>query len=168
MSYFSSLINLIFSFFLINLTTVLLMWLILSKNHVLIPLIFPLIFLFSIWSIFALLFPFFCSDASSLIFYVQNAWNIKYNNEKSPCKIAFILLRITENPQLKVLVFIFFLIYVLSVPGNFTIIILTLVDSHLKTLMYFFLQIFAFLEMQVSLDYMCTVFCYRIWTSTSW
>ncbi|PNJ44975.1 LOW QUALITY PROTEIN: OR6C2 isoform 2 [Pongo abelii] len=52
-----------------------------------------------------------------------------------------------DDPQLQVLVFIFlFLTYILSVTGNLTIIILTLMDSHLKTPMYFFLQNFSFLE----------------------
>ncbi|XP_046506638.1 olfactory receptor 6C3-like [Equus quagga] len=36
--------------------------------------------------------------------------------------------------------------YILSVTGNLTVIILTLVDSRLQTLMYFFLQNFSFLE----------------------
>ncbi|XP_007518158.1 olfactory receptor 6C2-like [Erinaceus europaeus] len=60
---------------------------------------------------------------------------------------TFILLGLTDDPQLQILIFIFLLItYMLSVVGNLTIIILTLVDSHLKTAMYFFLQNFAFLE----------------------
>ncbi|XP_055971426.1 olfactory receptor 6C2-like [Sorex fumeus] len=60
---------------------------------------------------------------------------------------TFILLGLTEDPQLQVLVFIFlFLTYVLSITGNLTIIILTLTDSHLKTPMYFFLRNFSFLE----------------------
>ncbi|XP_006884075.1 PREDICTED: olfactory receptor 6C68-like [Elephantulus edwardii] len=60
---------------------------------------------------------------------------------------TFILLGLTEDPQLQVLIFIFLLTtYMLSVTGNLTIITLTLVDSHLKTPMYFFLQNFSFLE----------------------
>ncbi|XP_004469774.1 olfactory receptor 6C68-like [Dasypus novemcinctus] len=60
---------------------------------------------------------------------------------------TFILLGLTEDPQLQVLLFIFLLItYMLSVTGNLTIITLTLVDAHLKTPMYFFLQNFSFLE----------------------
>ena len=39
-----------------------------------------------------------------------------------------------------------FLSYMLNVSGNLTIIILTLIDSHLKTPMYLFLQNFSFLE----------------------
>ncbi|XP_057343910.1 olfactory receptor 6C2-like [Manis pentadactyla] len=60
---------------------------------------------------------------------------------------TFILLGLTDDPQLQILLFIFlFLTYILSVTGNLTIITLTLVDSHLKTPMYFFLRNFSFLE----------------------
>ncbi|XP_057364281.1 olfactory receptor 6C2-like [Manis pentadactyla] len=60
---------------------------------------------------------------------------------------SFILLGLTDDPQLQILLFIFlFLTYILSVTGNLTIITLTLVDSHLKTPMYFFLRNFSFLE----------------------
>ena len=59
----------------------------------------------------------------------------------------FVLLGISENPELQVVIFIFlFLAYVLSVAGNLTIIILTLTDCHLKTPMYYFLRNFSFLE----------------------
>nr|XP_017536241.2 olfactory receptor 6C2-like [Manis javanica] len=60
---------------------------------------------------------------------------------------TFILLGLTDDPQLQILIFIFlFLTYMLSATGNLTIITLTLVDSHLKTPMYFFLRNFSFLE----------------------
>ncbi|XP_006884082.1 PREDICTED: olfactory receptor 6C2-like [Elephantulus edwardii] len=60
---------------------------------------------------------------------------------------TFILLGLTDDPQLQVLIFVFlFLTYMLSVTGNMTIILLTFVDSHLKTPMYFFLKNFSFLE----------------------
>ncbi|XP_004700651.1 olfactory receptor 6C2-like [Echinops telfairi] len=60
---------------------------------------------------------------------------------------TFILLGLTDDPQLQVLMFIFILLtYMLSVTGNLTIIALTFVDSHLKTPMYFFLKNFSFLE----------------------
>nr|XP_006219367.1 olfactory receptor 6C76 [Vicugna pacos] len=59
----------------------------------------------------------------------------------------FILLGLTDNPEIQAVIFFFlFLTYVLSVTGNLTIIILTLLDSHLKTPMYFFLRNFSFLE----------------------
>ncbi|XP_054980546.1 olfactory receptor 6C68-like [Sorex araneus] len=60
---------------------------------------------------------------------------------------TFILLGLTDDPQLQVLLFIFLLItYMLSAVGNLTIVILIFVDAHLKTAMYYFLQNFSFLE----------------------
>ncbi|XP_048072630.1 olfactory receptor 6C74 [Ursus arctos] len=60
---------------------------------------------------------------------------------------TFILLGLTDNPQLQVVVFLLlFFTYMLSVSGNLTIITLTLLDAHLKTPMYFFLRSFSFLE----------------------
>ncbi|XP_075409361.1 olfactory receptor 6C2-like [Tenrec ecaudatus] len=60
---------------------------------------------------------------------------------------AFILLGLTDDPHMQVLIFVsLFFTYMLSVTGNLTIITLTLVDSHLKTPMYFFLQNFSILE----------------------
>uniref|UniRef100_A0A8C6G5E6 Olfactory receptor n=1 Tax=Mus spicilegus TaxID=10103 RepID=A0A8C6G5E6_MUSSI len=57
---------------------------------------------------------------------------------------VFILAGLTDDPQWKVVLFIFLLLtYLLS---NLTIITLTLVDTHLKTPMYFFLRNFSFLE----------------------
>ncbi|XP_021542479.1 olfactory receptor 6C6-like [Neomonachus schauinslandi] len=62
-------------------------------------------------------------------------------------EIKFILLGFTDDPQLQIVIFIFlFLNYVLSVMGNLTIILLTLLDNSLKTPMYFFLRNFSFLE----------------------
>ncbi|XP_058414032.1 olfactory receptor 6C74-like [Diceros bicornis minor] len=59
----------------------------------------------------------------------------------------FILAGLTDDPQLKVVLFLFLLLtYLLSITGNLTIITLTLVDTHLKTPMYFFLRNFSFLE----------------------
>ena len=60
---------------------------------------------------------------------------------------TFILLGLTDDPQLQILLLIFlFLTYMLSISGNLTIIFLILLDSHLKTAMYYFLQNFSFLE----------------------
>ncbi|XP_004601635.2 olfactory receptor 6C76-like [Sorex araneus] len=59
----------------------------------------------------------------------------------------FILLGLTDDKDLNILIFIFlFLTYILSVTGNLTIITLTLLDSQLKTPMYFFLRNFSVLE----------------------
>ncbi|XP_004459218.2 olfactory receptor 6C74-like [Dasypus novemcinctus] len=60
---------------------------------------------------------------------------------------VFILAGLTDDPKLKVVLFIFLLItYLLSITGNLIIITLTLLDAHLKTPMYFFLRNFSFLE----------------------
>ncbi|XP_004601914.1 olfactory receptor 6C74-like [Sorex araneus] len=60
---------------------------------------------------------------------------------------TFILLGLTNDPQLQVVIFILlFFTYLLSVSGNLTIISLTLLDLQLKTPMYFFLRNFSFLE----------------------
>nr|XP_027783457.1 olfactory receptor 6C4-like [Marmota flaviventris] len=59
----------------------------------------------------------------------------------------FILLGLTDIPELQIIIFIFLLLtYLFSIIGNLTIIILTLLDSHLQTPMYFFLRNFSFLE----------------------
>ena len=59
----------------------------------------------------------------------------------------FILLGLSDDPQLQVVIFVFLLItYVLSITGNLTIITLTLLDIHLQTPMYFFLRSFSILE----------------------
>ncbi|KAM8981905.1 olfactory receptor 6C3-like [Sarcophilus harrisii] len=59
----------------------------------------------------------------------------------------FILLGLSDDPELQFLIFFFLLLaYILSIAGNMTIIILTLLDSHLQTPMYFFLRNFSFLE----------------------
>ncbi|XP_013221922.3 olfactory receptor 6C6 [Ictidomys tridecemlineatus] len=59
----------------------------------------------------------------------------------------FILLGLTDDPQLQIVIFLFlFLNYSLSLTGNLIIILLTLLDSRLKTPMYFFLRNFSFLE----------------------
>ncbi|CAH6778474.1 olfactory receptor 6C75 [Phodopus roborovskii] len=60
---------------------------------------------------------------------------------------TFILLGLTEDPKWQIVIFPFLLIaYLLSIIGNLIIILLTLLNSHLKTPMYFFLQKFSFLE----------------------
>ncbi|XP_062058097.1 olfactory receptor 2AP1 [Lepus europaeus] len=59
----------------------------------------------------------------------------------------FILLGLTDAPELQVVVFTFlFLTYFFSIVGNLTILMLTFLDSHLQTPMYFFLRNFSFLE----------------------
>ncbi|XP_004466244.1 olfactory receptor 6C4 [Dasypus novemcinctus] len=73
----------------------------------------------------------------------------------------FILLGLTNQHELQVVTFIFlFLAYMLTVLGNVTIIILTLLDPHLQTPMYFFLRNFSFLEISFT-----SIFIPRLLTS---
>ncbi|KAM6214261.1 olfactory receptor 2AP1-like [Rhynchocyon petersi] len=59
----------------------------------------------------------------------------------------FILLGLTDDVQLQPVLFLFLLLtYALSIVGNLTIILLTLMNHHLQTPMYFFLRNFSFLE----------------------
>ncbi|XP_003405555.1 olfactory receptor 6C76-like [Loxodonta africana] len=67
---------------------------------------------------------------------------------------TFILVRLTDDPNWQIVIFLFlFLTYLLSVTGNLTIILLTILDSQLKTPMYFFLRHFLFLEMSFTSDW---------------
>ncbi|XP_068952879.1 olfactory receptor 6C2-like [Petaurus breviceps papuanus] len=66
----------------------------------------------------------------------------------------FILRGLTDDPRLKVLIFIFlFFTYILTIIGNLIIITLTLMDAQLKTPMYFFLRNFSFLEVAFTTAY---------------
>ena len=59
----------------------------------------------------------------------------------------FILLGLTDDPEINGFIFLFlFCTYILTVTENMTVITLTLLNSHLKTPMYFFLRNFTFLE----------------------
>uniref|UniRef100_A0A8D1XP16 Olfactory receptor n=1 Tax=Sus scrofa TaxID=9823 RepID=A0A8D1XP16_PIG len=63
----------------------------------------------------------------------------------------FILLGITDRPELQALLFgLFLLIYVISVVGNLGMVILTKVDARLQTPMYFFLRHLAFTDLGYS------------------
>ncbi|XP_072506486.1 olfactory receptor 6C2-like [Notamacropus eugenii] len=66
----------------------------------------------------------------------------------------FILRGLTDDPWLKVLIFIFlFFTYVFTIIGNLIIITLTLMHVELKTPMYFFLRNFSFLEVAFTTAY---------------
>ncbi|XP_075408992.1 olfactory receptor 6C76-like [Tenrec ecaudatus] len=76
-------------------------------------------------------------------------WNLAMRNHTTVT--TFILGGLTDDPNWQIVIFLFlFLTYVLSVTGNMTIILLTLLDSHLKTPMYFFLRMFSFLEISMT------------------
>ncbi|ELW64365.1 olfactory receptor 7A10 [Tupaia chinensis] len=59
----------------------------------------------------------------------------------------FLLLGLSEKPELQPLIFGFFLsMYLITVTGNFLIILATISDSHLHTPMYFFLSNLSFID----------------------
>ncbi|XP_037703333.1 olfactory receptor 6C74-like [Choloepus didactylus] len=63
----------------------------------------------------------------------------------------YILLGLTDNSNWQIVLFFFlFITYIFSILGNLTIIMLTLLDSHLKTPMYFFLRNFSLLEISMT------------------
>ncbi|XP_032765960.1 olfactory receptor 8B3-like [Rattus rattus] len=60
----------------------------------------------------------------------------------------FILVGLTDQPHLQILLFFVFLaMYLVTVLGNFPMIILTVLNSHLHTPMYFFLFNLAFVDL---------------------
>ena len=62
--------------------------------------------------------------------------------------IEFILIGVSERPDLQIpLFFVFLVIYGLTVTGNLSIITLTSVDSQLQTPMYFFLRHLAIINL---------------------
>ncbi|XP_007497729.3 olfactory receptor 8K1-like [Monodelphis domestica] len=63
----------------------------------------------------------------------------------------FILMGVTDRPELQAPLFgVFLLIYVITVGGNLGMIILTKIDGHLQTPMYFFLRHLAFTDLGYS------------------
>ncbi|XP_020830132.1 olfactory receptor 8K3-like [Phascolarctos cinereus] len=73
-------------------------------------------------------------------------------NETSRSQVTeFILMGITDHPELQCPLFVvFFLNYMATALGNLGLIILTSVDSHLQTPMYFFLRHLAFVDLGYS------------------
>ncbi|XP_006877856.1 PREDICTED: olfactory receptor 8K5-like [Chrysochloris asiatica] len=60
----------------------------------------------------------------------------------------FILMRVTKRPELQLPLFgIFLIIYMITLMGNLGMIILTKVDSHLHTPMYFFIRNLALIDL---------------------
>ncbi|XP_044536645.1 olfactory receptor 8K1-like [Gracilinanus agilis] len=76
---------------------------------------------------------------------------IKLNETKGSQVTEFILMSITKTPELKGPLFVVFLLnYMATVVGNLGLIILTTVDSHLQTPMYFFLRHLAYVDLGYS------------------
>ncbi|KAM5128775.1 olfactory receptor 5AR1-like [Callospermophilus lateralis] len=71
--------------------------------------------------------------------------------ENSSIVTKFILLGMTDNPQLAVLLFgVFFVVYIITVLGNLGLVVLIIISSHLHTPMYFFLSNLSFLDVCLS------------------
>ncbi|XP_074083899.1 olfactory receptor 8K1-like [Macrotis lagotis] len=76
---------------------------------------------------------------------------IKMNKTTGSQVTEFVLMGITNRPELQDTLFVvFFLNYVVIAMGNLGLIILTSVDSRLKTPMYFFLRHLAFVDLGYS------------------
>ncbi|KAM8971510.1 LOW QUALITY PROTEIN: olfactory receptor 8K5-like [Sarcophilus harrisii] len=73
-------------------------------------------------------------------------------NETTSIQVTeFILMGITNHPDLQIPLFLVFLIiYAITALGNLGLIILIKIDSHLKTPMYFFLRNLAFIDLGYS------------------
>ncbi|XP_051821102.1 olfactory receptor 8K1-like [Antechinus flavipes] len=75
----------------------------------------------------------------------------KQNETLGTSVTEFILMGVTDRPELKAPLFgVFLLIYMVTVMGNLGMIILTKIDSHLQTPMYFFLRHLAFTDLGYS------------------
>ncbi|XP_074130189.1 olfactory receptor 8K3-like [Sminthopsis crassicaudata] len=75
----------------------------------------------------------------------------KQNGTLSTSATEFILIGVTDRPELKVPLFgVFLLIYMVTVVGNLGMIILTKIDSHLQIPMYFFLRHLALTDLGYS------------------
>ena len=60
----------------------------------------------------------------------------------------FILTGLSDNPHIQALLFVLFLvIYLLTVMGNLTMLLVIRADSHLHTPMYFFLSNLSFVDL---------------------
>ncbi|XP_007497518.1 olfactory receptor 8K1-like [Monodelphis domestica] len=76
---------------------------------------------------------------------------IKLNESKGSQVTEFILMGITNNPEMKGPLFVVFLLnYMATALGNLGLIILTSVDSHLQNPMYFFLRHLAYVDLGYS------------------
>ncbi|XP_020830133.1 olfactory receptor 8K1-like isoform X2 [Phascolarctos cinereus] len=76
---------------------------------------------------------------------------IKLNETTESQVTEFILIGLTNHPELQGPLFVvFFLNYMATALGNLGLIILTSIDSHLQTPMYFFLRHLAFIDLGYS------------------
>ncbi|XP_075048284.1 olfactory receptor 12D1-like [Mixophyes fleayi] len=67
--------------------------------------------------------------------------------ENYTCVTDFVLLGLTDHAKLQVTLFVFFLmLYIINLLGNFSIMVITIMDPNLHTPMYFFLWNLSFLD----------------------
>ncbi|XP_036619577.1 olfactory receptor 8K1-like [Trichosurus vulpecula] len=75
----------------------------------------------------------------------------QHNGTLATSVTEFVLMGVTDRPELQApLSGVFLLIYLVTVVGNLGMIILTKIDSHLQTPMYFFLRHLAFTDLGYS------------------
>ena len=82
---------------------------------------------------------------------IQPMFSDKMEEHTRTVLSEFILMGITDRPELQAPLFgLFLIIYVISVVGNLGIVILTKRDSRIQTPMYFFLRHVAFTDLGYS------------------
>ncbi|XP_006037563.1 putative olfactory receptor 2B8 [Alligator sinensis] len=78
--------------------------------------------------------------------YSKAAWGNQHKENQSTTE-EFILLGMSDQPQLELLLFVLLFIgYMMTLLGNVTIIVVSWLDPHLRTPMYFFLSNLSFLD----------------------
>ncbi|XP_014459553.1 putative olfactory receptor 2B8 [Alligator mississippiensis] len=86
------------------------------------------------------------AEVTILVMHSRAAWqNLKEENQSTAEE--FILLGVSDQPQLELLLFVLILVsYMMTLLGNVTIIVVSRLDPHLHTPMYFFLSNLSFLD----------------------
>ncbi|XP_059570058.1 olfactory receptor 2G3-like [Alligator mississippiensis] len=80
------------------------------------------------------------------VLHSKAAWENQHEGNQSTTE-GFILLGVSDQPQLELLLFVLILIcYIVTLLGNFTIIVVSRLDPRLHTPMYFFLSNLSFLD----------------------
>ncbi|XP_006037570.1 olfactory receptor 2G3-like [Alligator sinensis] len=80
------------------------------------------------------------------VLHSKAAWKNQHEENESTAE-GFILLGVSDQPQLELLLFVLILIsYIMTLFGNFTIIVVSRLDPRLHTPMYFFLSNLSFLD----------------------
>ncbi|XP_044895235.1 olfactory receptor 5M11-like [Felis catus] len=92
---------------------------------------------------------FYCADPPLILLACSDTYVKKMAIKKLHCAITeFILLGLTDRPELQLLFFVLFLVlYLVTLSGNLGMMLLIRLDSHLHTPMYFFLTNLAFVDL---------------------